>query len=72
MYYDKKLVLNYHQINSKMEVGIVGKPNVGKSTFFKALTLADAEVANYPFTTINVIDYLIEIFFRVKVPQISK
>jgi len=36
-----------------MEVGIVGKPNVGKSTFFKALTLADAEVANYPFTTIN-------------------
>lgn len=36
-----------------MEIGIVGKPNVGKSTFFKALTLADAEVANYPFTTIN-------------------
>lgn len=36
-----------------MEVGIVGKPNVGKSTFFKALTLSDAEVANYPFTTIN-------------------
>jgi len=36
-----------------MEVGIVGKPNVGKSTFFKALTLSDAEVANYPFTTIS-------------------
>jgi len=36
-----------------MEVGIVGKPNVGKSTFFKALTLADAEIANFPFTTIK-------------------
>jgi len=36
-----------------MEVGIVGKPNVGKSTFFKALTLAEAEIANFPFTTIK-------------------
>ncbi len=36
-----------------MEVGIVGKPNVGKSTFFKALTMIDAEIANYPFTTIK-------------------
>ncbi len=36
-----------------MEIGIVGKPNVGKSTFFKALTLADAEIANFPFTTIK-------------------
>ena len=36
-----------------MEVGIVGKPNVGKSTFFKALTLVDAEIANFPFTTIK-------------------
>jgi len=36
-----------------MQIGIVGKPNVGKSTFFKALTLADAEIANFPFTTIN-------------------
>ncbi|HIE34451.1 MAG TPA: redox-regulated ATPase YchF [Candidatus Altiarchaeales archaeon] len=34
-----------------MEIGIVGKPNVGKSTFFKALTLADVEIANFPFTT---------------------
>ncbi len=31
--------------------GIVGKPNVGKSTFFSALTLVPVEVANYPFTT---------------------
>ena len=36
-----------------MEIGIVGKPNVGKSTFFKSATLADVEIANYPFTTIK-------------------
>ncbi len=36
-----------------MKVGIVGKPNVGKSSFFRALTLAKAESANYPFTTID-------------------
>lgn len=36
-----------------MEIGIVGKPNVGKSTFFKALTLADVEIASFPFTTIK-------------------
>ncbi|MBC8444394.1 redox-regulated ATPase YchF, partial [Candidatus Woesearchaeota archaeon] len=36
-----------------MLVGIVGKPNCGKSTFFKALTLADVEIANYPFATIK-------------------
>lgn len=37
----------------RMEVGVVGKPNVGKSTFFKALTLAEVEIANFPFTTIK-------------------
>src|SRR3989344_3174755 len=36
-----------------MLIGVVGKPNVGKSTFFKAATLADAEIANYPFATIK-------------------
>ncbi|MEM1535318.1 MAG: redox-regulated ATPase YchF [Candidatus Pacearchaeota archaeon] len=36
-----------------MLIGIVGKPNVGKSTFFKALTLSEVEIANYPFTTIK-------------------
>ncbi len=36
-----------------MEVGLVGKPNVGKSTFFAAATQATAEIANYPFTTIE-------------------
>ena len=36
-----------------MQIGIVGKPNVGKSTFFNGATLASAEIANYPFTTIE-------------------
>ncbi len=34
-------------------LGVVGKPNTGKSTFFCAATLATAEIANYPFTTIK-------------------
>jgi len=36
-----------------MLIGIVGKPSVGKSTFFKSSTLAEAEIALYPFTTIK-------------------
>ncbi|MCS6771802.1 MAG: redox-regulated ATPase YchF [Kiritimatiellae bacterium] len=36
-----------------MEAGIVGLPNVGKSTLFNALTAAGAEAANYPFCTIE-------------------
>ncbi|MBI2133655.1 redox-regulated ATPase YchF [Candidatus Woesearchaeota archaeon] len=36
-----------------MLIGIVGKPSCGKSTFFKALTLADVAIASYPFTTIK-------------------
>ncbi len=36
-----------------MLVGLVGKPNVGKSTFFKAATLANVLIANYPFATIK-------------------
>lgn len=36
-----------------MQIGIVGKPNVGKTTFFNAATHANAEIANYPFTTID-------------------
>lgn len=36
-----------------MLVGLVGKPNAGKSTFFKAATLADVLIANYPFATIK-------------------
>ncbi len=37
----------------KMLVGCIGKPNCGKSTFFKAATLAEVEIANYPFVTIK-------------------
>ncbi len=36
-----------------MLIGLVGKPSVGKSTFFKAATLAEVEIAPYPFTTIK-------------------
>ncbi len=36
-----------------MIIGIVGKPSVGKSTFFKAATLSEVDIANYPFTTIK-------------------
>jgi ribosome-binding ATPase YchF (GTP1/OBG family) len=34
-------------------LALAGKPNCGKSTFFRAATLAPAEIANYPFTTID-------------------
>lgn len=37
----------------KLSIGIVGLPNVGKSTLFKILTSQDITVANYPFATID-------------------
>ena len=36
-----------------MQIGFVGKPSVGKSTLFKAMTLSDVAIASYPFTTIK-------------------
>lgn len=38
---------------SKLSIGIVGLPNVGKSTLFKVLTKQNVDIANYPFCTIN-------------------
>lgn len=37
----------------KLEVGIVGLPNVGKSTLFKIITSQEVHIANYPFATID-------------------
>ncbi|OGN11633.1 MAG: hypothetical protein A3C71_00785 [Candidatus Yanofskybacteria bacterium RIFCSPHIGHO2_02_FULL_43_15c] len=39
--------------SSKLAIGIVGLPNVGKSTLFKALTKKQIDISNYPFTTID-------------------
>ena len=36
-----------------MKLGVVGLPNVGKSTLFNAITNAGAQAANYPFCTIE-------------------
>ena len=36
-----------------LSIGIVGLPNVGKSTLFKALTKRQVDIQNYPFCTIE-------------------
>ena len=36
-----------------LTVALAGKPNAGKSTFYTAATMADVDVANYPFTTVD-------------------
>lgn len=43
----------FKQKSYSKTLGIVGKPNTGKSTFFSASTLAPAEIGSYPFTTIK-------------------
>ena len=45
-----------------LSIGILGLPNVGKSTLFKALTNKQVDIQNYPFTTIdpNVVPILLK------------
>ena len=49
----KSMYNNYVYKEKNMELGVVGLPNVGKSTLFNAITKAGAENANYPFCTIE-------------------
>lgn len=41
------------RVGTNLKVGIVGIPNVGKSTFFNVLTKSEAAAENFPFCTIN-------------------
>src|SRR5258707_9386972 len=49
----KASLVTRKQQNMPLNCGIVGLPNVGKSTIFNALTSAKAQAANYPFCTID-------------------
>ena len=40
-------------MSTNLTIGIIGLPNVGKSTLFKALTKKQVDIANYPFCTID-------------------
>lgn len=56
------------RVGTNLKVGIVGVPNVGKSTFFNVLTKSEVEAANFPFCTINPNEnkYLFSIFNKIK------
>ena len=41
------------RVGTNLKVGIVGLPNVGKSTFFNILTKSEAAAENFPFCTID-------------------
>lgn len=53
MGYNLEGFFNIQEGKIEMEAGIVGLPNVGKSTLFNVLTKSKAEAANYPFCTID-------------------
>lgn len=50
-----------------LKIGVIGKPNAGKSTFFSAVTGVNAAIGNYPFTTIE--PNLAIGYFRVECPH---
>lgn len=54
------------RVGTNLKVGIVGIPNVGKSTFFNVLTKSQAAAENFPFCTIdpNENKYNFNLFFR--------